>query len=152
MIQRVQSVYFLLAGIFPAFTFCTPMAHYTDRDAAVVYQLTSWAIADMKGKAMAHPWGMVSLAVIVVIFSFVCLMAYRNRLRQIALSNLLISMILIYTLAYVAYGYAYGTSLGLAFLPQWGLVFPALSLVFAFLARRGVCKDEALVRAADRIR
>ena len=152
MIQRIQSVYFLLAGILPAFSFCVPMARYYDADGQLTYQLTAATMSAVDGATTSHPWGILAFAVISIIMAFICIFAYKNRIKQISLSNLLLTSLLLLALAFVGHGYYYGDELAVRFLPSWGFVFPVLSYVFAFLGRRAVRKDEELVRAADRIR
>ena len=152
MIQRIQSVYFLLAGILPAFSFCVPMAHYTGANGEVLYSMNVWSMSMINGDILAHPWGIFSFAIISMVMSIVCIFAYKNRIRQIHLSNILLTAILLFALTFVAYGYFYGSEYGVRFLPSWGFAFPVLAYLFATLGRRAVCKDEELVRAADRIR
>ena len=152
MIQRIQSVYFLLAGILPAFTFCVPLAKYLDQNGEVVYDLNSVALTSLTGGETSTPWGMMVFAITSIVMAFVCLLSFKNRRMQIAWSNILLTVILLFALTYVAYGYSYGTIHEVRFLPTWGIVFPVLSFLLALLGRRGVHKDEELVRAADRIR
>ena len=151
MIQRIQSVYFLLAGILPAFTFCVPMARYYNEQGAMEMELTPWSLSSVEG-VLSHPWGLLTFTVLSIVMAVVCILGYKNRRRQIALSNLLLTLILILGLTFVAYGYSYGSTQSLRFLPDWGVLFPSFSFIFAILGRNGVRKDEELVRAADRIR
>ena len=152
MIQRIQSVYFLLAGILPAFSFCVPMAHYVDNNGEAVYSLYAASLMNAQGETLGHPWGILAFVVISIILAFVCIFGFKNRIRQIALSSLLLTSLLLAALAFVAHGYFYGEDLAVRFLPSWGFAFPVLSFIFAMLGRRAVRKDEELVRAADRIR
>ena len=151
MIQRIQSVYFLLAGILPAFTFCVPMAQYLNEQGQTELVLTSWSLSSAEA-AVAHPWGILTFTVLSMIMAFVCLFGYKNRRRQIAMSSFLLTLILILGLTFVAYGYSFGSTHALRFLPDWGVLFPSIAFIFAILGRNGVRKDEELVRAADRIR
>lgn len=151
MIQRIQSVYFLLAGILPAFSFCVPMAHYYNNGNEVA-SLYAASLTSVEGAVMNHPWGMLTFAVISIVMAFVCIFGYKNRMKQIALGGLLLTSLLLFALCYVAYGYYYGNDMAVRFLPTWGIVFPVVAFVFAILGRRAVRKDEELVRAADRIR
>ena len=152
MIQRIQSVYFLLAGILPAFSFCVPMARYSGANGENVYGLTAWALFSENDALCSHPWGIFVFVLLSIVLAFICIFAYKNRIRQIHLSNLLLTSILLSALAFVGYGYFYGNEYGVRFLPSWGFLFPVFAYVFASLGRRAVCKDEELVRAADRIR
>ena len=152
MIQRIQSVYFLLAGIIPAFSFCVPMARYYDANGQLAYHLNAASITAADGSVMAYPWGVLVFAVVSIVMAFVCIFGYKNRVKQISLSNLLLTSLLLLALAFVAHGYYFGNEQAVRFLPSWGFVFPVLAYVFAFLGRRAVRKDEELVRAADRIR
>lgn len=152
MIQRIQSVYFLLAGILPAFSFCVPMACYYDANGQLTHRMNALTMSAADGSVLSYPWGILVFAIISIVMAFVCIFAYKNRVKQISLSNLLLTSLLLMALAFVAHGYYLGDELAVRFLPSWGFAFPVLAYVFAFLGRRAVRKDEELVRAADRIR
>lgn len=55
-------------------------------------------------------------------------------------------------LTYAAYSLSVANRTAADFTPGIGLAFPLLAILFLLLAARGIRKDEALVRAADRIR
>ena len=134
MIQRIQSVYFLLAGILPAITFWCPLAVYT-------------------GPAVSEPQYVLSaLGLLSLVVAFYALFSYKNRRQQIRIGGWLISSLMLLALSLVAYGYSYAEVRHLDFMPYWGTLLLFFSVFFAILGRRAVRKDEELVRAADRIR
>lgn len=152
MIQRIQSVYFLLAGILPAFTFCTPLVRFYGVAGEVGFVLDSSALTAAGAGVAARPWGILFLTVVSIVLAFVSLFGYGNRKRQLVWSRWLAVCLLLQGATVAAYAYSYGAANGVSPMPAWGIVFPALSLAFAVLGRRGVRQDEELVRAADRIR
>ena len=116
MIQRIQSVYLLLAGVFPALAFIGDLPH--------------WCIAVLLALLIALP--------LYTIFRFA------NRKQQVGLCNCNFALVALYAIAYGFICYQTAFSVWLA--------LPLVSLVFVWLARRAIKRDEALVRAADRIR
>lgn len=154
MIQRIQSVYFLLAGIFPAITFWCPLAVYTSPTVSEPQYVLSalGLLSSAEGGTVAHPWGIMFFNVLSLVVAFVALFSYKNRKQQMRIGGWLISSLMLSALSLVAYGYSYAEVHHLDFMPSWGTLLLFFSVFFAILGRRAVRRDEELVRAADRIR
>lgn len=160
MIQRVQSIYLLLAGILSAIGFCVCSATW-NAGGAELASINYVSVADATGQAVSHPWGLIAFGLMAVVLPVVAIFGYKNRRRQMKQARFAqLFMLLLYPTFY-AYAAAAGRHLqelpsadgaGLSFAPGAGLVFPLLACVFAQLAYRAIRKDEELVRAADRIR
>lgn len=150
MIQRVQSLYLLLAAVAAVLSLFCPLVSGGEGDAVVT--LSGIVLQAGAAQRAAVPWGIAVLGVVVAVVSVVALMGWRNRPRQMRQCTLLMLLVLGQYLAVA--GYAYSAFGGFSPFPALhiGLSFPALSLVGAYLARRAIAADEALVRAADRIR
>lgn len=146
MIQRIQSVFFFIAAVFPALLFVLPL--YTVHIAAT--GLTPEMHTDI---FIAKPVGTYSmyyaiLAVMCTLLPLVAIFLYKNRPLQIRLGRL---NILLLTVALVFLVVAYA-SLDSGVTAGIGLFMPSGGIIFTFLAIRAIGKDEALVKSADRIR
>lgn len=157
MIQRIQSVYLLLAGLVLAFSFCTPQIVFCGADGDVA-TLCATGIASLSqtiaplGSSISTPWGVACFTIVACLMAFGAIFMFKNRKRQIKMVNgLLIAILLIYV-SDLAYAYAFNAHHGTSMRGAWGVVLPFVAYVLCWLARRSVRKDEALVRAADRIR
>ncbi len=143
MIQRIQSIFLLLASGSCFSLFGLPVA-----DTEQV-QPNSELFADAQFTLFDAPvlLGLIGLAGGILLIG---IFLFRNRKLQSTLSML--------SIALVAGGIGYGfyelsndTAQEMATFAS-GTVFPLVAIVFAYLAKVFISKDEKLVRSADRLR
>ncbi len=138
-IQRVQSIYLLIAAITGSALFGLPFATAPAQQEGMLVD-GAFAVNDHIG--------LIVLTAIVIFLSLATIFLYNNRVLQMNLGKLNI-IVLIGLLAYAGYLFStltVATSLG------FGLILPALVFVFTLLANQNIKKDEKLVRSADRLR
>ena len=158
MIQRVQSIYLLLAAIMAIFTFFLPYAHFYGGDVKVaeyamfgVFNVQS-DILESSGVFAFPVWVLGALAVIV---PFVAIFLFKNRPLQYRIARLSYMVNLIYV---VYLFFAIDRILATIFeaemrtLYHIGFYMPVAAVVMSCLAVRGIKKDEKLVKSLDRIR
>ena len=159
MIQRVQTLYLLLATIFTGLLLFVPLA---SSDISNMHaDLTAWGIyvTDMTNnglitQVLSYSWFGILLTV-TTLLPFATIFLYKNRKRQMLLC--IVEIILLAVSAGLLI-YLQQTDIlieGMAqpkfvLLSQSGLLL--LSIVSVWIARRRIAKDEALVRSLDRIR
>ncbi len=145
-----------MAFVAMAINFFVTLAAYHVADKGLVYSLTGlgfYAHADSGETTCAGtPWGMLVFATAYIILMLVALFAFKNRMKQLRLLRLAGTALAIYASAYVAYALTFAMKNSLEYHSAIGLLCPLAAVVFTWLAVRGVKRDEALVRAADRIR
>ena len=152
MIQRIQSVYLFLAGLIPALTFFAPIARLqTDNGwlnmSAVYFEAANFPIAPD-----IMPWGVTAATVLLIIINFWNIFCYKNRKKQIRIADWSIAITLLFYIATIVHVMLLATETEASFKPTPMLFAPLVAMIFILLARRAIKKDEALVRAADRIR
>ncbi len=155
MIQRIQSVYLLLAGILSAITFFMPLAYFPETTGTYVMYATSFKYLGENlatGDIPSLPWGVLLFALLCVIIPVYCIFKYRNRRLQSKLCVLGIICHILYYVAYVAYGISMTHKLSAEFTPTLYIVLPFFAMLAVALARKAIKSDEEKVRAADRIR
>lgn len=153
MIQRIQTLYLLLATVCVGLMLVLPLAQYTD----VVNEYTMKAFMVSTGdsvyvRPMLYLGILLSLA---TALPFVTIFLFKRRMLQVRLCVVEIVLLvgaLIMTGAYCYLCYkTSGEYGGVAHLKPWcGL--PLLSLIFMVLAARAIFRDEVLVRSLNRIR
>lgn len=158
MIQRVQTLYLLLATIFTGLLLFVPLA---SSDISNMHaDLTAWGIYvtdttnnGLITKVLSHSWFGILLTV-TTLLPFATIFLYKNRKRQMLLC--IVEIILLAVSAGLLI-YLQQTDMleGMAqpkfvLLSQSGLLL--LSIVSVWIARRRIAKDEALIRSLDRIR
>lgn len=154
MIQRVQSIYLLIAGIFPAITlFCSVMS-FVDVKGTWMLSMASCGYNSAPAQLMTGrmPYGLIVFATLAALDAIFAIFCFKDRKSQLRKVNVAIMMNLLWYVALVGYTWSISNRLGLTFSFDICAVAPLLAILSLLLAKRAIRKDEALVRAADRIR
>lgn len=131
MIQRIQTIYLLLAAVVCAAFIFTPFA--------------------LSGSTLLQTLNFLALIIlsgVVALISLGNIFLFKNRKLQITLCRLALLVIV----ALIGTGVYYALTIAGQDLPQYGAALPVVSAVFEFLAMRGVQSDEKLIRSMDRLR
>ncbi len=139
MLQRIQSLYLLVATILQSLLFVLPFA--TAEKAAEGPFLDG--DLDLYDNVI-----LLSVLIVAATFSFICIFLFNNRKLQmnISLGVIVLSIILSGLAAYYAFGSGIAASIGI------GLFIPIITIVFNFLAYRGIKSDDDLVKSSNRLR
>jgi len=129
MIQRIQSVYFFIATIFL-------LIYAFMCDHSILQIATNFT------QNLIPAMG----SVVVAFLSLIIIFLFKKRNFQTKLSSFLM-LIIIGIIAYFIY--SFGIKL---FYKEWSFYLLPLALVFLFLARKSVIKDEKLIKSVDRLR
>ncbi len=141
MIQRIQSLWLLLAGLAGLATYKLPLWRGTLQDGSV--------------KEYMGPENLLLFALIVAasVLAFVTIFLFKNRKQQKALVLIGILMSIGIITLEVLQVEEYRQGLNVARNSwQLGALMPLLMLIFFFLARNGISRDEKLVKSLDRLR
>ena len=157
MIQRKQSIFLLLAALCGVLTFFFPIETFTQAERAFVFSTSGLFQGD--GTPIVDAAPKLPYSVLFAFFSTVllaCIFLFKDRKRQLLIvrtANLLLIGVTVFLFitsnsvrAYLEQGGRVNSQFGAA------AVLPLAMIVFTFLAERGIRKDEALVRSADRLR
>lgn len=152
MIQRIQSIYLVLAGLFPAFTFFVPLMHFSNSTLNFDMSGIGYSVAEGTEMASRHPYGLMVWAACAIMISLIAIFGFKNRKKQMKQVKWGMFANILWYIAFVAYAFSVKsrTSTELGF--EVGSLFPLLSLLLQFVAYRAIKHDDDLVRAADRIR
>ena len=180
MIQRIQSFWLVLAMCCMVLCFMVPVAQYQMNVPSTgqkveaelnllakdnpemlneIANLDPLVVYSQKASGF-HTWPLVAVAALTALVAVVCIFLYRNRVRQMRM----VAVGFLFNVAYVFLLFfwavdAYGKTVlramqGTDLQVIWyvGAYAPIVSLLFFVLAHRGIKKDEAKVRTADRLR
>ena len=112
-----------------------------------LYELTALGGAPLQGL-----WGLTITTVLIPVMALVDIFLYRRRILQARLNIFTVMLCLGYYGVLAIYVWLAKMSLAADwYLTVWAS-FPLVSLILTLMATRRILKDEALVRAADRIR
>lgn len=134
MIQRIQSVYLLLAAVASGiFIFLFPL----------------YGVGDTQYMILNDPTFVV-LTVLSTLVSLFSIFRYRNRKQQVVSGriNIIVNFVLFGLILWMFFS---TMNVDDAYLGV-GAFMPIAAVIFIILANRAIMKDEALVRASERLR
>lgn len=149
MIQRIQSIFLLLAAAALGSQFALPYGQTTaDNPARSLPALADGAFNPLDNI------GLLGLTTLGALLALITIFLYKNRMLQARLAGL---GVLVTILLLVLVGISSKTTLdqlpeGGSMQLSAGLALPVVALLFNWLAGRAIRKDEALVRSMDRLR
>jgi len=151
MIQRIQSIYLLLVTALLTSNIFLPIASFVDSK-GIAFPLTPLHIAFPEAGLNYTPWGQLALLILGALIAFATIFLYKNRKLQIRMSvfNLLITAGF-YSVVLVSVIFLKNSSKA-ELNPSFGLCLPLIAMILNYLAIRAIRKDDAMVKAADRIR
>jgi glucan phosphoethanolaminetransferase (alkaline phosphatase superfamily) len=77
---------------------------------------------------------------------------FKNRSIQLFLSKILIALILLFIILLAFYSFSIINKYDASLTPGFKMMIPVIQLILAFLAYRGIKKDDDLVKSYDRLR
>ncbi len=161
MIQRIQTLYLLavvalgIALIFlPVLQLVTPV----EAEELRIYNLGATGLELITNEdcqpviALQGLWGLTVTTALIPLLALVDIFLYKKRILQARLNIFSVMLCLGYYGVLAIYVWLAKMSLGV----DWHILpwasFPLVCMVLTMMATRAILKDEALVRAADRIR
>jgi amino acid permease len=157
MIQRIQSVYLLLAAIAIGLTAYFPLADAIGaKDSLVLYtyKISSLVPDGQPDFPSYFIWPIAIISALVFIVSIVTIFLYKKRMQQLNILRIAVILLLVMIALFFFY---YSPELerasgGLVGYQVPGAYLPVISFILFILAYRGIIADEKLIRSADRLR
>ncbi len=157
MVQRKQTLFLALAAVVAGLANLFPFATYTVADLQVLFRSTGLFMSDGTPLEEASP--KVPFAAVLGVLAVLPLVAiafFKDRKRQLRF----VRFVYLFALGTVAFAVITDRSIQVFLAGRgevkiaYGPAFaaPLLVLLLAFLAERGIRKDEALIRSMDRLR
>lgn len=150
MIQRKQTIFLFLSFILLAICLCMPIGLLEPNGMGISSKMTNLWIVDGNGVKDFKVWPLFATLLITLPLHLFVIFDYKNRKRQILFCSITIFLVIAWHLAYLLISQFMMGELKLHF--EYGACLPFVSLILLILARNAIKSDEALVRAADRIR
>ncbi len=147
MIQRIQTVYLLLAGLLVATLFQFDFAELAVNGELYIFN----AQGIFNGEEMIFDGLPIMLFIgLISLLHFIIIFMYKKRILQIRLTVFTIILLIGLFGLFFYFTYAGFDDIQVAF--KIPVAFPVVAAILDYLAIRGIGKDEALVRSMDRIR
>lgn len=152
MIQRIQSVYLLLAAVAVVVSMFLPVCSYVAADAVHADVLKPLGLVLSTGE-FHSTWGLFCLLVLSALIAVAAIFLFRNRMLQIRMTIFNVLLLVGYYVTAAVFIFSLKEGLDAVSLRMGlGLALPAVSIIFCYLAFRGIYRDEIMVKAADRLR
>ena len=148
VIQRIQSVYLLIAVILMAVFAFFPALSFELGGREFVYG----ALETGKVGATHIDPLMLMLIVLISLLAFIDIFLYKNLQRQMTVCFVDIILGLAMMVAIGIQAFVVGGSEGVTLTWQWYLALPVLAIIFLMLAHKAMSSDKKKLRDADRLR
>lgn len=152
MIQRIQSIWFFLAGLAITFLIFLPMV--TTNDGTNTYYVIANGLYQKVGEGstlVTSSTPLLLMVCAVALLSFVNIFNYANRTRQKRMAYINIVFIIVLSLFCSIYSKKIPGGLETANY-NVGMFIPVVAIFLTILGIRGINNDEKLLKSADRLR
>ena len=150
MIQRIQTLYLLAVVALGIALVWLPVIQFVTPEEATELQI--WELSALGGAPLQGLWGLLLTTLLIPVLALVDIFLYNKRLLQARLNIFTVLLCLGYYGVLAIYIWLAKVSLGLDWHILPSACIPLVCMVLTLMATRRILKDEALVRAADRIR
>ncbi|MBF1400247.1 DUF4293 domain-containing protein [Prevotella histicola] len=150
MIQRKQTVFLFLALLATIACLCLPVGSFEPQGMGTENQLMNLWINEANGGRNFSVWALFAILLVTCPINTFAIFDYHNRKRQARFCMFSMLMIIGW---YIVYGmFSQVLMPGFTFHVGFAACLPLIAFILLWLARHSILADEALVRAADRIR
>lgn len=161
MIQRIQTIYLLII-VALGITLCfEPVVTFVTNEEAEAFRawelsatsLTELTETTLQPVVLQGLWGLLVTTILIPVLALIDIFLYNKRLLQARL-NIFLALLCLgwYGVVAIYIWLMKMTVPDISWTPDFWAAIPLINFVLTLMATRRILKDEALVRAADRIR
>lgn len=148
VIQRIQSVYLLIAVILMVVFAFVPALTFELADKTVLYGALETGRA---GNLHINPL-LITLMILISLLAFIDIFLYKNLQRQMTVCFVDIIIGLAMLVAIGIQAFVVGNREGWTVSWQWYVLLPVLSIIFLMMAHKAMSRDKKKLLDADRLR
>lgn len=152
MIQRIQTIYMLVALVMCIICLSLPVGAFVPRVMGDTLEMYNLWIRIGNGAYDFSVWGLFAILLIACPFIIFAIFMYKNRRLQARLCTFSGLLLVGWYAVYAFFAFSLANGFNSDFAVRFPAALPLVSLILLVLARKAILADEALVRAADRIR
>ncbi len=152
MLQRIQTLFLLIALTLIAAMFFMPLAEFIIDGQVYVFTYRDIGIGIAGAEPLFKSYALAILLIVILLLILVTIFLFKNRRLQMRLCvyNMLLNLGF-YGLFYFYYHQVVSTN-QIIYSFAIASVFPLIAIILLWLAFRAIRKDEILVKSVDRIR
>lgn len=150
MLQRIQSVFLLLASATMLIASVTPLATFLYNADQAVFEAMGIYLG---GEINSSTWGLFVIGAASSVLALLTIFLYKNRMLQIRISIFNIILMIGFYLYFGFIVYKLYSVESLQFQKIGiGIIMPVIAIILTLLAIRKIGADEVLVRSLNRLR
>jgi len=150
MLQRIQSLFLLLAAAAMLLATVTPLVYFIYESDQVVFEAMG---IYLNGILNDSTWGLFVIGLVSTVLALITVFVYKKRMLQIRFSIFNIVLMIGF---YLYFGFLIYTIYPVESLQfqkvGMGIIMPVIAIILTILAIRNIGADEALVRSLQRLR
>jgi hypothetical protein len=154
MIQRVQSIYLLLTSVLSAWFVSGKMIMFSGEDGSKIFVAlkNTGIISNKDGLIQSSTIILGLLFLIAGLLSLIAIFLYSRRKLQLILTRIVFLLIAAGIMTGIYYSIAISREYGFGLEVGYNLFLPPVMLLSVYLARKGIKKDDELIKSYDRLR
>lgn len=150
MIQRIQTLFLLLASVCMLLAVVTPLVKFYAGNETIAFEALGMY---QSGDIVNSTWGLFAIGAISSLLALLSVFLFKTRIIQIRVSMFNIIVMFGFYLYFGFLLYRINPESGLQFQKIGvGVIMPAIAIILTYLAIRKIGADEVLVRSLDRLR
>ena len=151
MIQRIQTLFLLAVTVLSGLLLTGDLVNLRAGSGAL-FSLGFTGLADNQGELLQRLWPMTVILGLVPLLAIVAVFLYKKRSIQMRLTMLVLLLSVGTIILGAFYILMFDRKIDVTVVWKVRAVFPLVSAILAWLAYRGIMKDDLIVRSYDRLR
>lgn len=151
MIQRIQTVYLLLAAACTAISLLMPAGVF-HQEGIPVADFYNLCLIHADGTRSYAPWALFLLLALSSVGSAAAIFLYKHRMLQVRACVFCGILLIGYYAVWGVFVKVLANRYDADYSLHWAVALPAVALILLWLAFRGIMKDELLIRSLNRLR
>lgn len=151
MIQRIQTIFLLIATILSCLLFFFPLEELFNANSGT-YEFGVLGVSQA-GNLLYSTWPLLVLVILCTVLSVGAIFCYTDRILQSRLCVLDILLWIGFVVMLVVYVFINDSKFEVSATSyKVTLLFPLFNIILLYMANKKILRDEQLVRSADRLR
>lgn len=151
MIQRIQTLFLLAVAVLSGLLLTGDLINLS-AEGGTLFSFGFAGVTDSEGEVLQRLWPMTVILALVPLLSLAAIFLYKKRSVQMRLTMLVLLLSLGTIILGAFYILMFDRKIDVTVVWKIRAVFPLVSAILAWLAYRGIMKDDLIVRSYDRLR
>lgn len=152
MIQRIQTVYLLLAIVALVICMLLPVGTFVIPRMGAVMEFMNTGVRINGEMQDVSPWGLFAILLLSSVIGLATIFLFKNRMLQIRMTVFSSILLIGYYLTFIIFAFTLKNRFDAQYEVAWAICLPLVAIILNYLAIRAIGKDEVMVKAADRLR